>query len=98
MKALGEANCFGSTSLRKTISSTFLMSGSVNNGNCGFPKCWDMKNNMFKDNSIFSCIRWSISVINKGCKGPDLVIVFEVPEMVQKVLEYVWEPELAILE
>ena len=37
-------------------------------------------------------------MINKGSKGPDLVEFVEVPKMFQKVLEYVRNPELAILE
>ena len=43
-------------------------------------------------------VGWSVLVINEGCKGPDLVDLFEVPKMFQKVLQYVRESKLAILE
>ena len=58
----------------------------------------DMKNNMLKEVPIFSCIFWIIFVINTGSEDPYLVDVLEVPEIIQKVLEYVRESKLAILE
>ena len=47
------------------------------------------KNNMFwKMNPYFSCIRWAILVIVRRSPGPDFDQIFEVPEIIQKVLEY----------
>ena len=37
-------------------------------------------------------------MINTGCKKPDLVNILEVPEVIQKVLEYVRESKLAIIK
>ena len=37
-------------------------------------------------------------MMNKRSKGPDLVNMLEGPKMIEKVLEYVWEPKLAIVE
>ena len=45
--------------------------------------------------SSYSCK--SISVINKGDRGPYLVDLLEVPKMFQNVLQYVWELKLRIL-
>ena len=45
----------------------------------------------------FSCIFCNILVIYTGSEGPDLADFWEVPEIIQKVLEYVLEPKLAIL-
>ena len=36
--------------------------------------------------------------MNKGSDGPHLIDSFEVPEIIKKVLQYVREPKLAILE
>ena len=38
------------------------------------------------------------SVMNNGSEGPYLVNLLEVPKLIQKVLEYVRKPELAIWE
>ena len=46
----------------------------------------------------FSYICWSLSVINKGSEGPDLVDFLGVPKMFQKILESIRELKLAILE
>ena len=48
--------------------------------------------------SISSYIVFSISVINKGLDGPCLVDLLEVPKTFQKVLQYIQEPKLTILE
>ena len=46
------------------------------------------ENNIFKDDSIFSCILLSILVIVWRVAGSDFDKIFEVPEIIQKVLEY----------
>ena len=43
-----------------------------------------------------SRIFWNVFVIDKRCKGPNLVNILEVSEMIQKVLEYVRGTTLAI--
>ena len=40
----------------------------------------------------------SILVISMGSEGPDVVDCLEASEMFQKVLQYLREPKLAILE
>ena len=52
----------------------------------------------FKDVPIISLYFRSILVINTGSEGPDLDDYLEVPEIIQKVLQYVRKSELAILE
>ena len=52
----------------------------------------------YKTRPCFSRICWSISVLNKGSEDQYYVTFLEVPESIQKVLEYVREPKLAILE
>ena len=47
---------------------------------------------------IISYTSWSVSVINKGSEGPKLVNELEVLKIIQKVLQSVREPKLAILE
>ena len=37
-------------------------------------------------------VLYSILVIDKGCKGPDLANILKVPKMLEKVLEYVSKP------
>ena len=79
--------------IEPNISATCLLTGSVKQ----IWKFWIFKmlrceKICFKDVSIFSCISWGILVINKGCKGPDLVNLLQVPKMIQKVLVYVREP------
>ena len=39
-----------------------------------------------------SCISWSNLVLKNKCKRPDLVNILEIPEIIQKVLEYVRGP------
>ena len=46
----------------------------------------------FKDNSIFSCVVESFVVRIGRSPGPDFDKMFEVPEIIQKVLEYDREP------
>ena len=46
----------------------------------------------------FSCIFWSILVIIRKSPGPDFDNIFEVPRIIQKVLEYDRGPQLAISE
>ena len=48
--------------------------------------------------SIILFYLWGISVINNWLRGRYLVTFLEVPEMFQKVLEYVRESRLAIWE
>ena len=62
-------------------------------------KCWNMKSTRLRKHGLgFSCVSWSISVITKGYRDPDLVDFLEVPKMFQNILEYVCKPSLAILE
>ena len=55
-------------------------------------------NNLFQDDSIFSCIRLNNLVIIRRATGPDVDQIVEVPEIISKVLEKVRGPQLAILE
>ena len=48
----------------------------------------DMKINMFKDVSTLACICWSNLVVINRSTGPDFDIFLEVPEIIQKVLQY----------
>ena len=56
------------------------------------------KHNIFKDDWGVFLYFSIVFVINKGCKGPDLVNILEVPKMIQKVFEYVRGLKLAIWE
>ena len=58
----------------------------------------DMEDIMFKDVPITVLYFPRILVINTGSEGPDFVDFLEVPEIIQKVLQYVPESRLAILE
>ena len=48
--------------------------------------------------AVFSCIGRSVFVINRGCKGPDVVDFLEISKMIQKALESIRKSQLAILE
>ena len=76
------------------------MSGSVQKREmCWIPQNVAMRKNMFKDVwGIVVVFCWSVFVMNMGCKGPDLDDLLELPDMIQKVSEYVRGPKLAILE
>ncbi len=57
----------------------------------------DVKN-MFKDTPYFSCIFCSIFGDKYGVRGSRFSRFFEVPEIIQNVLQYVRESTSAILE
>ena len=54
-----------------------------------------VKTAWFKDVWGFS---WFFEVLNTGSKGSYVVNILEVPKIIQKVLEYVRKPQLAIWE
>ena len=58
----------------------------------------DMKNGMFQGRSHILLYFLKYFGDKYGVRGPYLVEVLEISEVIQKILQYVWESNLAILE